>query len=114
MVPAPFSSLSGIFNSLSQTFPILSGQCILRQQSEYRDMTPAPITDYILTPHAQWELSRRGLSETTIHAILSAQVSDLRSVQAGSFCNRKLFQAQQKRLFSFESSWISIGNQQQS
>ena len=35
-------------------------------------MKPAPITDFILTPHAQWELSRRGLSETTIHAILSA------------------------------------------
>ncbi len=35
-------------------------------------MKPVPITDYILTPHVLWELSRRGLSETTIHAILSA------------------------------------------
>jgi Domain of unknown function (DUF4258) len=35
-------------------------------------MDPEPITDYILTPHARWELSRRGLSEETIHAILLA------------------------------------------
>ena len=42
------------------------------------------------------------------------QISDLRSVQAGSFCNRRLFQAHQKRRFSFESSWILIGNQQKS
>lgn len=35
-------------------------------------MEPTPITDYILTPHAQWELPRRSLSEATIHAILSA------------------------------------------
>lgn len=35
-------------------------------------MKPAPITDYILTSHACWELSRRGLSEETIRAILSS------------------------------------------
>lgn len=35
-------------------------------------MKPAPITDYTLTAHARRELSRRGLSEATIHAILSA------------------------------------------
>jgi hypothetical protein len=44
-------------------------------------MKPTPITDYILTPHARWELSRRGLSDTTIHEILSApeQRIDVRS-----------------------------------
>lgn len=35
-------------------------------------MEPTAITDYILTHHAQWELSRRSLSEAIIHAILSA------------------------------------------
>jgi hypothetical protein len=35
-------------------------------------MKPAPIPESILTAHARWELSRRGLSETTIHAIRSA------------------------------------------
>jgi hypothetical protein len=35
-------------------------------------MKPEPITDYVITPHARWELSRRGLSEEAIHAILSA------------------------------------------
>ena len=33
---------------------------------------PQPITDYVLTSHARWELSRRGLSEDTIRAILAA------------------------------------------
>jgi len=31
-----------------------------------------PITQYVITPHARWELSRRGLSEDTIRAILVA------------------------------------------
>lgn len=31
-----------------------------------------PITDYVITSHAKWELSRRGLSEDTIRAILAA------------------------------------------
>lgn len=39
---------------------------------EYCEMKPRPITDYAMAPHARWELSRRGLSETTIRAILSA------------------------------------------
>lgn len=47
-------------------------------------MEPTPITDYILTPHAQWELSRRSLSEATIHAILSAPEQRF-EVRAGRF-----------------------------
>jgi hypothetical protein len=35
-------------------------------------MKPEPITEYVITPHARWELSRRGLSEDTIRAILAA------------------------------------------
>jgi uncharacterized protein DUF4258 len=34
-------------------------------------MKPRPITDYVLTPHAHVELTRRNLSEDTIHAILA-------------------------------------------
>ena len=35
-------------------------------------MKPRPITDYVITSHASYELSRRGLSEDTIRAILAA------------------------------------------
>lgn len=43
-------------------------------------MKPKPITNYVLTSHARWELTRRGLSEDTIRAILAApeQVSEVR------------------------------------
>jgi len=43
-------------------------------------MTPAPITEYVITAQAQWELTRRGLSENTIRAILAApeQVFEVR------------------------------------
>ncbi len=35
-------------------------------------MKPKPITQYVMTSHARWELTRRGLSEDSIHAILAA------------------------------------------
>ena len=35
-------------------------------------MKPRPITDYVITSHARYELSRRGLSEDAIRAILLA------------------------------------------
>ncbi len=35
-------------------------------------MKARPITDYVITSHARYELSRRGLSEDTIRAILAA------------------------------------------
>ncbi len=35
-------------------------------------MKPEPITEYVITAHAQWELTRRALSEHTIRAILAA------------------------------------------
>jgi len=35
-------------------------------------MKPQPIADYILTAHSRYELSRRGLSEDIVRAILAA------------------------------------------
>lgn len=35
-------------------------------------MRPAPVTDYVVTPHAKFEMTRRGLSEETVRAILLA------------------------------------------
>ncbi len=35
-------------------------------------MKARPINDYVITSHARYELSRRGLSEDTIRAILAA------------------------------------------
>jgi hypothetical protein len=32
---------------------------------------PKPISDYVITPHARFEFSRRGLSEDTIRGILA-------------------------------------------
>lgn len=35
-------------------------------------MGPKPITDYIFSDHATFEMARRGLSRETVHAILPA------------------------------------------
>ena len=35
-------------------------------------MRPAPVADYVITPHARFEMTRRGLSEETVRAILAA------------------------------------------
>lgn len=35
-------------------------------------MRPAPVTDYVITPHARFEMTRRGLAEETVRAILAA------------------------------------------
>lgn len=35
-------------------------------------MKPQPIIDYVITSHARYELSRRGLSEDTVREILAA------------------------------------------
>ena len=35
-------------------------------------MKPTPINEYVLTPHAEKEMSRRGLSEDIIRAVLEA------------------------------------------
>ena len=33
---------------------------------------PGPVTDYVITPHAAFEMERRGLSEQIVRAVLSA------------------------------------------
>lgn len=35
-------------------------------------MPPEPITEFVITPHAQLEMGRRGLNEETVRRILSA------------------------------------------
>ena len=35
-------------------------------------MTPDPVTDYVITPHAAFEMERRGLSEQIVRSVLSA------------------------------------------
>ena len=35
-------------------------------------MRPAPVRDYLITEHARFEMERRGLSEETVQAVLSA------------------------------------------
>lgn len=35
-------------------------------------MTPDPVTDYVITPHAVFEMERRGLSEQIVRSVLSA------------------------------------------
>jgi hypothetical protein len=35
-------------------------------------VTPDPVTDYVITPHAAFEMERRGLSEQIVRSVLSA------------------------------------------
>ncbi|MFQ5847413.1 MAG: DUF4258 domain-containing protein [Candidatus Methylomirabilales bacterium] len=35
-------------------------------------MRPPPLADYVITPHARFEMQRRGLGEKTVRAILAA------------------------------------------
>jgi len=35
-------------------------------------VTPDPVTDYVITPHAVFEMERRGLNEQIVRSVLSA------------------------------------------
>jgi hypothetical protein len=35
-------------------------------------VTPDPVTDYVITPHAVFEMGRRGLNEQIVRSVLSA------------------------------------------